>query len=107
MVSLDNTAIATSGNYRNFYIKDGKKYAHTISPYTGYPVEHNLLSASVFASECAIADAYATAFMVMGLEAAREIVAANDDLEAYFIYSDEQGELQTQATSGIRNQIIE
>ena len=107
MVSLKNTALATSGNYRNFYVKEGKKYAHTISPYTGYPVEHNLLSASVFASECAVADAYATAFMVMGLNRSLEIVEATDDLEAYFIYSDENGELRTQATPGIKNQIIE
>ncbi len=107
MVSLADIAIATSGNYRNFYEKDGKKYAHTISPYTGYPVQHNLLSVSVFAQECAIADAYATAFMVMGIEKAQEIVKATEGLEAYFIYSDHNGEMQTLATKGIKNEITE
>ncbi len=107
MVSLDNVAIATSGNYRNFHIKDGKKYAHTISPFTGHPVQHNLLSASVFAGDCATADAYATAFMVLGLKKALDIVTAQEELEAYFIYSDEDGQLLTKATSGIKEQILE
>jgi thiamine biosynthesis lipoprotein len=107
MVSLDNVAIATSGNYRNFHIKDGKKYTHTISPFTGHPVQHNLLSASVFAGDCATADAYATAFMVLGLKKALEIVTAQEELEAYFIYSDDDGQFLTKATSGIKDQILE
>ena len=90
VISITNTALATSGNYRNFYYKDGKKYAHTISPYTGYPVQHQLLSASVIAPDCMTADAYATAFMVLGLEKSLEIVKQHPELEAYFISSDEE-----------------
>jgi thiamine biosynthesis lipoprotein len=104
---LDNIAVATSGNYRNYYIKDGKKYAHTISPFTGYPVQHSLLGVSVFAENCAAADAYATAFMVMGLDKAIPIVAQQTDIEAYFVYSDENGALKTHVTSGIENFIKE
>jgi thiamine biosynthesis lipoprotein len=107
VVSLDNIAVATSGNYRNFYMKDGKKYAHTISPFNGYPVQHSLLSVSVFAQSCAVADAYATAFMVLGLERAMELTLSNDELEAYFIYSGSKGELLTKATPGIENVINE
>lgn len=107
VVSLDNIAVATSGNYRNFYIKDGKKYAHTISPFTGYPVQHSLLSVSVFASTCSIADAYATAFMVLGLNKAQKILSAQPEIEAYFIYSGENGQLLTEATAGIQDLILE
>ncbi|MBO4730639.1 MAG: FAD:protein FMN transferase [Bacteroidaceae bacterium] len=80
--------MATSGNYRNFYVKDGKRYAHTIDPHTGRPVQHSLLSATVIAPTCAMADAYATAFMVMGLDKAKAILAANKRLKAYLIYTD-------------------
>ena len=107
VVSLNNVAIATSGNYRNYYIKDGKKYAHTISPFSGYPVQHSLLSVSVFAETCATADAYATAFMVLGLEEAEKIVIETPGLEAYFVYSDSTGNLLTQSTEGVRNAILE
>ncbi len=88
VLEKSNIAIATSGNYRNFYYKDGKKYAHTIDPRTGYPVEHSLLSATVLAKDCATADAYATAFMAMGMEEAQFILANRPDLEAYLIYAD-------------------
>ena len=107
LVTLDNIAVATSGNYRNFYIKDGKKYAHTISPQTGYPVQHSLLSVSVFAKSCAKADAYATAFMVLGLEKALQITQADQELEAYFIYQQEDGQLASSATNGLQNAITE
>lgn len=106
IVSLDDMALATSGNYRNFYIKNGKKYAHTISPFTGYPVEHSLLSASVFANNCTVADAYATAFMVMGLEKAISLIEANPALEAHLIYSDENGVLKSYTSEGIKNNMI-
>lgn len=88
VIEFSDGAMATSGNYRNFYYKDGKKYAHTIDPATGYPVQHNILSATVMAKTCARADAYATAFMVMGLEKAKKVIARNDDLKAYIIYDD-------------------
>lgn len=91
-VSMPQTAIATSGNYRNFYYKDGQKYAHTINPKTGRPVIHNLLSATVFAQNCATADAFATAFMVMGVEKAKEILNNNKQISAYLIYSDKTGQ---------------
>jgi len=91
IVRLSGKALATSGNYRNFYIEDGVKYAHTIDPKTGYPVQHSLLSATVLANDCATADAYATAFMVMGLEKGIRLSGEIPDLEVYFIYADESG----------------
>lgn len=94
VVSVSNIAMATSGNYRNFYYKNGKKYAHTIDPKTGYPVQHNILSATVFADECATADAYATSFMVLGLDGAKKILEKHPELCAYLIYSDQKGSNQ-------------
>ncbi len=87
ILRLDNVSVATSGNYRNFYIKDNKKYAHTIDPRTGYPVQHSILSSTVIAPDCATADAYATAFMVLGLEDAKKVLEQNTDLRAFFIYA--------------------
>ena len=83
--------MATSGNYRKFYYRNGRKYAHTIDPRTGCPVQHNILSATVVAPNCATADAYATAFMVMGLQGARQVLKAHPELSAYLIYSDTKG----------------
>lgn len=99
-VPLVNKAIATSGNYRNFYEVDGQKYSHTINPFTGYPERSNLLSASIIADDCTTADAYATACMVMGLEKAFKLIDSLPDIAGYFIYSDEKGNLQSRATSG-------
>ena len=104
ILSITGKGMATSGNYRNYRIENGKKYAHTIDPRTGYPVQHSLLSATVIAENCAKADAYATAFMVTGLEKAIELCKA-DDIEAFFIYADENGELQTFATEGFKKYI--
>lgn len=95
VLKLTDTGMATSGNYRNFYYKGNKKYAHTIDPKTGYPVQHNLLSATVLAPTCAEADAYATAFMVMGMKKAKAVLERNPQLKAYFIYSDEKGNFKT------------
>lgn len=94
VVSVSNIAMATSGNYRNFYYKNGKKYAHTIDPKTGYPVQHNILSATLFADDCATADAYATSFMVLGLDGAKKILEKHPELCAYLIYSDQKGSNQ-------------
>ena len=91
VLSITDIAMATSGNYRNFYYKDGIKYAHTIDPRTGYPVQHELLSATVLANDCATADAYATAFMVLGLDSAKTLLARHPDLSAYLIFTDENG----------------
>lgn len=88
VLSLEDCAVATSGNYRNFYVKDGRKYAHTIDPRTGHPVQHSLLSATVMAPDCATADAYATAFMVMGVDEARKLLGTHKELRAYLIYED-------------------
>ena len=87
VLKLTNVGLATSGNYRNFYYKGGKKYAHTIDPRTGYPIQHNILSATVVAPDCATADAYATSFMVLGLDSAKQICNAHPELDAYFIYT--------------------
>ena len=100
IVNLKDKALATSGNYRKFYEKDGIRYSHTINPMTGYPVQHALLSVSVLAENCATADAYATAFMVMGIEKAKEFLQTNNELEGYFIYSDEEGNMKTFFTNG-------
>lgn len=101
ILQISNVGMATSGNYRNFYYKDGKKYAHTIDPRTGCPVEHNLLSATVIAADCMSADAYATAFMVMGLEEAEKFAAAHPEIDAYFIYT-EEGRIKTYYTKGMK-----
>ena len=106
IVHLDNKALATSGNYRKFYLKDGKKYSHTIDPTTGYPVEHNLLSATVVADNCAKADAVATALMVMGLERAKSFLAKNTEYQGLLIYEDEKGKMVTYTTEGL-NHFIE
>ncbi|MBP5360101.1 MAG: FAD:protein FMN transferase [Bacteroidaceae bacterium] len=87
-LQMKDVAMATSGNYRNYYVKDGKRYAHTIDPHTGRPVQHSLLSATVIAPTCAMADAYATAFMVMGFEKAQALLAADKRLKACLIYAD-------------------
>ena len=93
--------VATSGNYRNYYVKDGKKYAHTIDPRTGYPSEQNILSATIVADDCITADAYATAFMAMGLEKARQAAKNIPDIEYYVIYSDENGKHQIEYSEGM------
>ena len=93
--------IVTSGNYRKFYLKDGRKYAHTIDPRTGYPVDHNLLSATVKAPTAAAADAYATYCMVIGLEESIAFIQARPDLEAYLVY-DRGGEMQTWSSDGFQ-----
>ena len=102
VLEITDAGMATSGNYRNFYYKDGKKYAHTIDPRTGYPVQHNILSSTVIADNCAKADAYATAFMVLGLDSAKIICNAHPELDAYFIYEDKEGKLRTYSTEGMK-----
>lgn len=102
ILEITDAGMATSGNYRNFYYKDGKKYAHTIDPRTGYPIQHNILSSTVIAKNCATADAYATAFMVLGLDSAKAVCNAHPELDAYFIYTDRNGKLQTYSTEGMK-----
>ena len=91
--------VVTSGNYRKFYVRDGKKYAHTIDPRTGYPVSHSLLSATVIAPDALTADAYATYCMVIGLEESMKFIEASSELEACLIY-DDGGEFRIWSSSG-------
>ncbi|MCS3257548.1 FAD:protein FMN transferase [Bacteroides thetaiotaomicron] len=107
VLNLTDLGMATSGNYRNYYYKDGKKYAHTIDPRTGYPVQHSILSSTVIAEDCMTADALATSFMVMGLEEAEKFCKANPMIDAYFIYSGENGEFKTYYTDGMKKYIAQ
>lgn len=106
VLSMDNCAMATSGNYRNFYYRDGKKYAHTINPHDGRPVQHSLLSATVVARNCATADAYATAFMVMGMEKAKLLLEKQTELSAFFIYADSTGEYDTWCSPKLEKKLM-
>jgi thiamine biosynthesis lipoprotein len=95
VLSMTHGGMATSGNYRNFYYKDGKRVAHTIDPRTGYPIQQDILSSTVIATDCMTADAYATAFMVLGKERSLEVLADDTTLCAYFIVA-------TDDTTGVR-----
>lgn len=106
VLMVSDIAIATSGNYRNFYIKDNKKYAHTIDPRTGYPVQHSILSSTVVAPTCALADAYATSFMVVGLDEAKKILTRHKELQAYFIYTDSKGKMSTWCTKDLEDNLM-
>ena len=103
ILALQNCAMATSGNYRNYYVKDGKKIAHTINPKNGYPIQQSVLSSTIFAPSCAMADAIATAVMVMGLEKAKEMLTNEPDVEAYLIYAGEDGTHNVWYTEKIGN----
>ncbi len=102
-IALSNQAIATSGNYRKYYVdpETGKKYVHTLNPKTGYPVQRHILSASVIANNCTMADGYATALMVMGLKASKKFLELHPELQAFLVYSDEQGHIKTYKTKGV------
>ncbi len=100
VVSLCDKSLATSGDYRNFYMLDGKKYAHTIDPHTGYPAQQNILSATVIADDCMTADAYATAFMTMGLESSKKLADELPSLHYYFIYENEEGTYGIEQSDG-------
>jgi thiamine biosynthesis lipoprotein len=88
ILEISNEALATSGNYRRFYIENGQKYSHTVDPKTGYPAKQNILSATVIAPDCMTADAFATAFMVMGLERTKAFLQTHPELKVYLIYAD-------------------
>jgi thiamine biosynthesis lipoprotein len=105
-IRLDNLALATSGNYRKFFVEDGIKYSHTIDPRTGYPVRHTLLSATLIAPTGAEADAWATACMVGGKDEAIAFIEKYDFLEGYLIYSDEDGIMKSWISEGLREMII-
>lgn len=107
IIGLCDAGMATSGNYRNFYYKDGKRYAHTIDPRTGYPVQHSLLSATVVGPDCMTADAFATAFMVLGLDKSLQIAENNPEIEAYFIYDNGDEHYGIRMTKGFERFLIE
>ena len=101
-VSLKNRSFSTSGNYFNYRIIDGKKYGHTIDPISGYPVQHDLLSASVFAADCTTADAWATAFMVMGTEKSLETLEKHPELEVILMYTNAQGNVDIHISPSLK-----
>ena len=107
ILNVTDKAMATSGNYRNFYYKNGKRFAHTIDPKTGFPVQHSLLSATVLADECAVADAYATSFMVMGLERAKKLLERHPELMVYLIYDDGKDSLAVWFSPSLQDKIEE
>ncbi|MEA4936873.1 MAG: FAD:protein FMN transferase [Paludibacter sp.] len=107
IVAISGVGLATSGNYRQFYYKDGKKYAHTINPKTGYPVDHNLLSATVIAPTCMQADAYATAFMVLGVKNSLALCKKIPGMECYLIYVDDKGNNKVAYSDGFKKYLAE
>ncbi len=106
IISLRDKSLATSGNYRKFYVENGIKYSHTIDPRTGYPAKNQLLSATILADQCAMADGIATACMVMGRESSIDFIVRNK-LDAYLIYSDESGNFQTWISENLKKNISE
>lgn len=105
VIKLLNKSVATSGSYRKFIEKDGKRYSHMISPKTGYPTQDSLLSVTIIGDNTATADAYATACMIMGLEKAITLIEKEANLEALFIYSGHDGNYHTHVTNGF-NEIL-
>ena len=107
IIRIKDEALATSGNYRKFYIENGIKYSHTIDPKTGYPARNKLLSATIIAGDCASADGFATACMVMGKEKSIDFLNNHPELEAFLVYSDDNGNFKTWFTEKLRNSISE
>jgi len=105
-INLTNKSLATSGNYRKFYEKNNKIYSHTINPKTGFPVQHSLMSASVVADDCISADAYATAFMVMGVKETKAFLKSDTTLQAFLIYTNQDKQWETWSTEGFERMIL-
>jgi len=101
IINVTDCGIVTSGNYRNYYMENGQKFSHTIDPSTGWPVTHNLLSATVVASDATTADAYATWMMVIGVDRARRILESRADLEGLLVY-DRDGEMVSYQTENLK-----
>ena len=106
VVSLKNRSLSTSGNYHKFFVENGVKYSHTINPATGYPVQSNLLSASIAGPDCITTDALATACMVLGTEAAAAMCDTLPEIDYYFIYADSAGEFKTVISKGFEAMIL-
>jgi thiamine biosynthesis lipoprotein len=107
IIKISDEALATSGNYRKFYVENGVKYSHTIDPHTGYPSKNNLLSATIIASDCGTADGIATACMVMGKDKAIEFIGAHPQFRAFLVYSDENGNFRTWVSDELREEVSE
>ena len=100
--------MATSGNYRNFYVKDGKKYAHTIDPIEGCPVQRDILSATIVAADGMTADACATAFMVLGSERAKRFYERMKGIDYYIICADSTGQgFKVEYSPGFRQYLLD
>jgi FAD:protein FMN transferase len=98
---VKDLAVSTSGNYRKFYVENGIKYSHEINPHTGYPAKNNLLSATVVTKDCASADGYATALMVMGLDKSIAFLQSHSEIDAFLYYSKSDGSIEIYKTNGI------
>jgi thiamine biosynthesis lipoprotein len=107
IIKIKDRSVATSGNYRKFFVEDGIKYSHTIDPKTGYPVKNQLLSITIIANDCTSADGLATACMVMGKDNALAFLRNHDELGAYMIYSDEKGDYATWISENLKKNILE
>ena len=107
IIKLTDRSLATSGNYRKFYEEEGVKYSHTIDPVTGIPARNRLLSATIIARECAVADAVATACMVMGLEKSVDFILTHPEFEAYIIYSGSSGNYESWISESLNARIKE
>jgi FAD:protein FMN transferase len=107
IIKISDKSVSTSGNYRKFYIENGIKYSHEIDPKTGYPAKNTLLSATLIADDCAMADGLATASMVMGKEKTIEFLGNHHEFEAFLIYSDESGNFKTWSSDNLKNYISE
>jgi thiamine biosynthesis lipoprotein len=102
IISIKDRSLATSGNYRKFYVENGVKYSHTIDPVTGYPARNTLLSATILAEDCATADGLATACMVMGKDRTMEFLGEHPGYDAFLVYSDESGNFMTWSTENLK-----
>ena len=107
IIELNNKSLTTAGNYRKFFVENGIKYGHTIDPKTGFPARNTLLSATVVCDDAMTADAYDTAFMVLGLEKSKELLKKLPGIEVYFIYSNAQGEYEVYFSEGMKKRIVQ
>jgi thiamine biosynthesis lipoprotein len=107
IIEINNKALATSGNYRKFFVENGIKYSHTIDPKTGFPARNTLLSATVVCDDCITADAFATSFMVLGVEKSKELSLKLKGVEVYFVYSNPKGDYEIFSSEGMKKMIVE
>jgi len=106
-LKIEDYAVATSGNYRNFYEENGQKYSHTINPFTGLTERSNLLSATIIHRNCANADAMATACMVRGIEKSKELLSREADYEGLLIYVNEEGKIDVWNSKGFKKYLLD